>query len=172
MGIVRGKASRHMDILDYVIQFIAAAIGTWGFSAVFSTPKKEYFFCALNGGIIWITYLLLKDAGVGLTMSCMGSTFVITILARAFSAIRKNPVTVFLITAIFPLVPGAGIYYTAYYLIMNDVAMAALKGMETFKVVGGMVLGIVFGFFMPKVIFDILAKHGPKREDGRYQKLV
>ena len=161
-----------MDILDYVIQFIAAAVGTCGFSAVFNTPKKEYFFCAINGGIIWIVYLLMKDNGAGLTMACMGSTFVITILARVFSAIRKNPVTVFLITAIFPLVPGAGIYYTAYYLIMNDFTMAGIKGMETFKVVGGMVLGIVFGFFMPKGIFDMLAKHGTKKEDGRYQRLA
>lgn len=160
-----------MDIQDFIIQFIASAIGTAGFAAVFNTPKKEYLFCAINGGVIWVTYLLMKDNGAGITMASMGSTFVITIMARAFSSIRKNPVTVFLIPAIFPLVPGAGIYYTAYYIIMNDVAMAGVKGMETFEFVGGIVLGIVFGFFMPQGIFTKLAKLETKREDGRYQKI-
>ncbi len=160
-----------MGITDYIIQFIAAAIGTVGFSAVFNAPKKEYFFCAINGGLIWFTYLFMKDNGAGLTMACMGSTFVITITARIFSAVRKNPVTVFLIPAIFPLVPGAGIYYTAYYLIMNNLSMAGAKGMETFKIVGGIVLGIVFGFFMPQGIFTRISKLETKHEDGRYQKI-
>lgn len=160
-----------MDILYYFIQFIAAAIGTLGFSAVFNAPRKEYLFCAINGGILWTSYLIMKDNGAGITIACMGSTFVITIMARTFSAIRKNPVTVFLIPAIFPLVPGAGIYYTAYYIIMNDLSTAGIHGMETFKVVGGIVLGIVFGFFMPQGIFTRLAKLETKHEDSRYQKI-
>ena len=41
----------------------------------------------------------------------------------------------FLISGIFALVPGAGIYYTAYYFIMGDNAMAVAKGVETFKTV-------------------------------------
>lgn len=146
-----------MELIDYILQFIAAGIGTCAFAMVLNAPKSEYLLCAFNGAMIWLTYLMLLNFGAGITVACMGATFVVTIISRVFSAVRKNPVTVFLITAIFPLVPGAGIYYTAYYLIMDNLAMAGAKGLETFKVAGGIVLGIVFGFFIPQSIFTKLA---------------
>lgn len=160
-----------MEIFDYITQFVAAGVGTWGFSFVFNTPKKERIFCGINGAIVWLSYLLFIGLGSGITIACMGATFTITIVARIFSSIRKNPVTVFLITAIFPIVPGAGIYYTAYYLIMDNYVMAGAKGLETFKVAGGIVLGIVFGFMIPQTIFSKLAKYSRRDEDARYPKM-
>ena len=146
-----------MELIDYVSQLLAASIGTCAFAIVLHAPRKEYGFCTLNGAIAWLVYLLLTDVGAGITMACTGATFVITLIARILSAVRKNPATIFLITALFPLVPGAGIYYTAYYLIMNDFAAAGMKGLETFEVAGGIVLGIIFGFVIPQGIFTKMA---------------
>ncbi len=160
-----------MEPLDYILQFMAAGIGTFAFAVVLNAPKKEYILCAVNGAIAWLSYLLMKEMGAGVTMACMVSTFVITLISRVFSAIRKNPSTVFLVTAIFPLVPGAGIYYTVYYLIMEDFSAAGSKAMETFEIAGGIVLGIIFGFLIPQGIFGKLASLSKKEEDGRYQKL-
>ena len=160
-----------MDFLDYILQFIFAGIGTAAFALVFGAPRREYVFCMFNGAILWLTYLILLKFGTGITGACIGATFLDTLISRVFSAIRKNPVTVFLITAIFPLVPGAGIYYTAYYLIMGNYAMAGAKGLETFKIAGGIVLGIVFGFVVPQTIFAKLASLSSDKDDARYQKL-
>lgn len=146
-----------MELIDYILQIIAACIGTCAFAIVLHAPRKECFFCALNGAIVWFVYLMVMDLGAGITLSCTAATFVITLVSRFLSAVRKNPSTVFLISAIFPLVPGAGIYYTAYYLIMNDFAAAGAKGLETFEVAGGIVLGIIFGFVVPQGIFKRLA---------------
>lgn len=147
-----------MEMIDYILQIIAAGIGTCAFAIVFHAPRKEYFFCAMNGAIVWLVYLLTIKLGVGITIACTAATFVITLVSRFLSAVRKNPSTIFLITAIFPLVPGAGIYYTAYYLIMNDFAAAGAKGLETFEVAGGIVLGIIFGFVVPQGIFNRLSE--------------
>ena len=117
-------------------------------------------------------YLIFDWLGCGVTLACIGASFAITILARVFSALRKHPVTVYLISAIFPLVPGAAIYYTAYYLIMDDFAMAGAKGLEAFKMAGGITLGIMFGFGIPQSIFNGLAKLNKKAEDERYQQRV
>lgn len=160
-----------MEFADYILQFVAAGVGTCAFALVLGAPRREFIFCALNGAIIWLAYLMFINFGTGITVACMGATFMITIISRIFSAIRKNPVTIFLITAIFPLVPGAGIYYTAYYLIMDNYMMAGQKGLETFKIAGGIVLGIIFGFFVPQSIFSKLGTISKKTEDGRYQKL-
>ena len=69
-----------------------------------------------------------------------------------FAILLKTPVTVFLLTGIFPLVPGAGIYYTAYYFIQGENALSLANGISTFKVAVSLAVGIalVLGLPMPK----------------------
>ena len=57
----------------------------------------------------------------------------LTGFARFFAIAHKAPITLFLLCGIFPLVPGAGIYYTAYYLLLNEEQLFAAKGVETLK---------------------------------------
>ena len=56
------------------------------------------------------------------------------------------------------LVPGAGIYYTAYYFIMGDNAMALSKGIETIKIAVAIALAIVFVFSMPNPVAAALRR--------------
>ena len=65
----------------------------------------------------------------------------------------KCPITVFLISGIFPLVPGAGVYYTAYYLVMNQLGEAAQRGIGAIKVAFAIVLGIVCIVSIPREFF-------------------
>ena len=61
--------------------------------------------------------------------------------------------TVFLISGIFPLVPGAGIYWTAYYIVMNDLEQAGQRGFLTLKVAVAIVLSILLVFELPQGLF-------------------
>jgi len=45
--------------------------------------------------------------------------------------------------SIFPLLPGAGIYYTMSYFLQNNTEMAWSKGMETAGIAGVMAVGIL-----------------------------
>lgn len=141
-----------------ISQVIASMLGTLAFVILFNVPRKEYIFCACGGALGWITYLILTNQGASVTIASLGATLVLTIVARMLSIIRRCPVTVFLVTGIFTLVPGAGIYYTAYYLIMNDLAQFSAKGIETFKIAGAIVLGIVFGSAIPQSWFNKLGR--------------
>ena len=51
--------------------------------------------------------------------------------------------------------PGAGVYYTMYYLVSNELTLAAIKGLESLKIAFGIVLGIVFIVTIPKKWFFI-----------------
>lgn len=139
-------------------QLIAAMLGTFAFVVLFNAPRKEYFFSSANGALGWLAYLLFMGWGASTTIASLGATIILTLVARLLSAVRRCPVTVFLVTGIFVLVPGAGIYYTAYYLLMNDLAASTAKGVETFKVAGAIVLGIVFGFAVPQSWFNRLGR--------------
>ena len=50
---------------------------------------------------------------------------------------------------IFPLVPGAGIYYTAYYFLRDDRTLFLNKGVETLKIALALALGIALVCSLP-----------------------
>ena len=112
----------------------------------------------LTGAIGWVVYVIGLNSNMGTVLANLTATFALTVFSRILSAIRRNPVTIYLIAGIFPLVPGAGIYYTSYYFIMNDMPQFSNYGMETIKVAGAIVLGIVFGFGLPQSWFNALQR--------------
>lgn len=98
------------SIIGFIIQFIVAGFATFSFAVLFSAPKKELLYCGFSGAFGWILYYILVQLGMGVVVPSLIATFCLTILARIFAVIRSTPVTVYLLTGIFPLVPGAGIF--------------------------------------------------------------
>lgn len=137
-------------ILDFLLTLLAID----AFSVLFCTPKEQRFFCALTGALGWISYQLLLRMGSNFVFASLLASFHITFLSRLFAALRQTPVTVYLMPGILPLVPGAGIYYTSYYLIMQEMQVCAAKGVETFQIAGAIVLGITFAFSLPQDFFQ------------------
>ena len=141
-------------ITYYLIQFIISMIATMAFAIVFSAPKSELLLCGISGAIGWFCYVLINEIAGSPTLGNMIGAFFLTIFSRSFAVGRKNPVTIYLITGIFPLVPGAGIYYTSYYLIMNNMSMFSQYGLSTIKTAGAIVMGIIFGMTFPQSWFN------------------
>lgn len=148
--------------MEFIIQFIVALFATLSFAVIFSAPKKELFYCGFTGALGWIIYYIIVQFDMGVVFPSLIATLCLTIMARIFAAARSMPVTVYLLSGIFPLVPGAGIFYTAYYLFTNDRALSTSKGIETFEVTGAIVLGIIFGFGIPQSLFNLLK---PKKNE-------
>lgn len=109
--------------MEFIIQFIVALFATLSFAVIFSAPKKELFYCGFTGALGWIIYYIMVQFDMGVVFPSLIATLCLTIMARIFAAARSMPVTVYLLSGIFPLVPGAGIFYTAYYLFTNDRAL-------------------------------------------------
>lgn len=150
-----------------ILQVIVAMAATVAFAVLFHVPKSEYFLCGINGAIGWGVYLFCTEHGTGKAAASMWAALTLTLIARIFSALRKMPGTVFLITGIFTLVPGAGIYYTSYYLIANELSQCVAKGIETFKIAGAIVLGMIFGLMLPQSWFNQLRKIRRESEEEK-----
>ena len=146
-----------MIFVEFFIQFVIAMLSTISFAVLFTAPKKEIFYCGLTGAFGWIVYYLLTNNGIHLVLASGIATCCLTILSRCFAVVRKTPVTVYLLSGIFPLVPGAGIYYTAYYLFVGNTEMSGFKGLETLEIAGAIVFGIIFGFGIPQALFHKLS---------------
>ena len=135
---------------DYFTQFVVAVIATISFGITFHVPKRHYLAGGLTGAVGWMVYILCFDLlGVTAPIAVLIATLPLTLCARFFSVCHKAPVTVFLLPGIFPLVPGAGIYYTAYYFIQNENALALAKGISTFKIAVALAIGISLVLCVP-----------------------
>ena len=82
-------------------------------------------------------------------------TLAVVLISRILTVRMKCPITIFLISGIIPLVPGAGVYFTAYYLVTNQMALASQRGMEALKIAFAIVLGIVLIVSIPREFFQV-----------------
>lgn len=144
--------------LILVIKLIAVTIATIGFALIFGVPSRYYANCGLIGGAGWLIYQLSLINGMGETVATFVATVGVILLSRWFAVRKRCPVTIFLISGIIPLVPGAGIYWTAYYIVTNQLALASENGFMAVRAAVAIVLGIVFVFELPQRMFRFPGK--------------
>lgn len=151
--------------MNVIVQFLVAMIATIAFAILFSAPKKELLLCGISGAIGWLIYYVITRAGLSPVLASLLGTFALTLFSRTMAVVRLSPATMYLLPGIFPLVPGAGIYYTAYDLITGDGGIASSKGVETLELALAITFGIIFGFAIPQALFSRLGKklHGRKQ---------
>ena len=125
----------------WYIQLPAAFIGTVGFSALFGAPRRYYVDCGLVGMLGWAVYLLTAD--LGLVGAAFLGALTVAAVSSVLAVVRKCPTTVFLICGIIPLVPGGGIFWTAYYLVSDQLRLAATTGFTALKVTIAIAGGII-----------------------------
>lgn len=141
-----------------IVQFIVCFLAIISFAILFSAPKRQLIYCGLTGAAGWLVYLYLIENNAGIAVANLGASFTLTLMSRIFAAMERHPVTVYLLAGIFPLVPGAGIYYTSYYFINHEMENFASKGAETLIIAGSIVFGIVFGSSLPQSLFNTIGK--------------
>lgn len=144
--------------MTLLLQVTAAVIGTVAFSLLFGVPTRYYTYCGLIGGAGWLVYSIFIIRGCTSPTASLFATIVVILLSRLFAVRERCPVTIFLISGIFPLVPGAGVYWTAYYIVTNELDQASKTGFMALKVAVAIVLGIVFVFELPQGIFRVFSK--------------
>ena len=140
--------------MTFVLNLLLASTGSLAFAILYNVPRKFYLCAAFTGMAGWFCYYLIVPFTDTAVASFFGAVGVV-LVSRIFAVWKKCPITVFLISGIFPLVPGEGVYYTMYYLVSNELTLAAIKGLESLKIAFGIVLGIVFIVTIPKKWFFI-----------------
>ena len=129
-------------VIKIVANLACSFIGTIAYAVMFQVPRRFYIGCGITGSVGWMIYKLASVYCSVAVASFIGT--VCTVLVA----------TIFLISGIITLVPGAGIYFTAYYLVTNQLAMAAVKGLGAVKVAFAIVLGIVCIVSIPREVFQ------------------
>ena len=129
-----------------MIELLLVAAGCFvaiaGFAILLETPRKYIFLAGIagagGGGVLFFSVQHVLDV----VLASFLSALVIALLAHTFARIFKAPVTVFLIAGILPTVPGAGMYRTVYYILLNNRANASYYLIQTLEIAGVIALAI------------------------------
>lgn len=140
--------------ISYSIWFqcIACMIGCMGFSILFNIHGPGGLLCALGGVLTWLVYLLaLHISGDDLTAYFWG-TLIAAVYAEIMARIRKYPAISYLVVSIFPLIPGAGVYYAIHYAVQGQMEQFADKGLHTAGIAGIMAVAILLASTTVRII--------------------
>ena len=125
------------------VEAIACLVGCIGFAILFNIHGRGTILCAIGGVITWITYrLILKHLGSDITAYFWATIFAAT-YAEIMARIRKCPAIGYLVVSAFPLIPGAGVYYTMQYAVNKDLPGFTEQGMHTLAIAAVMAVGIL-----------------------------
>lgn len=137
-----------------IANIVCSFIGTIAFTVLFNVPSRFYKYCGFVGMLGWMCNYLCSDL-IYAPVATFLSTMLVVLCSRIFAVWRKCPITIFLISGIFPLVPGAAVYYTAYNFVMNNLDLAVDSGIYALKTAFAIVLGIVFIVSIPRQYFSV-----------------
>lgn len=141
--------------MGYVLaNMFCSFLGTVAFSVLFNVPRRFYICCGLTGMAGWLCYLVCEK-GMSVSTATFVGTVLVVLMSRMLAVWKKCPITVFLVSGIFPLIPGASVYYTVYNLVQGNLGEAADRGIGALKVAFAIVLGIVFVVSVPKQWFQL-----------------
>ena len=128
---------------NFLIHGIAAFIACAGFAIFFNIHGPDILICAFGGVLAWLAYLALCRCGYNDLLGYFCGAIVASGYAEAMARIRKRPAIAYLVIGIFPLIPGAGAYYTMNHAVQGNTDLFASQGMHTVAIAGIMALGIL-----------------------------
>ena len=122
---------------------VFAMVGCVGFSILFNIHGPGGLLCALGGGLAWLVYRISMGLGSGEILAYFWASFFASLYSEIMARIRKYPAISYLVVSIFPLIPGAGVYYTMNYAVRGEMELFASQGMHTAAIAGIMAVGIL-----------------------------
>lgn len=145
-----------------LVQIITGFFGSLGFGILFNVRGKRLLAASLAGLFSWSLYLLLGIWIADEALRYFIVAFVISVYCEIMARMLKSPTTTFLMTALVPLIPGGGLYYTMTNAISGDVIGFIERGLKTISLAVALALGVIVVTVMMNIINKV--KKLPKRQ--------
>ena len=134
------------------VQCLSSMIGCIGYAVIFNIHGPGGLLCALGGTLSWFIYAISLKFGVGDIGAYFFAALFSSVYAESMARIRKYPAISYLVISIFPLIPGAGVYYTMNCAFRDDMTGFSNQGMHTIAIAGVIAVGILLGSSIFKII--------------------
>ena len=128
---------------SHTIQCLVSLIGCVGFGILFNVHNLGVPLCAVGGCLTWAVYLIAMDVTGNIYVAKFWAAAFASAYSELLARIRKYPAISYLVVSLFPLLPGAGIYYTMGYALEGSMDLAMHKGLQTAAIAGVMAVGVL-----------------------------
>lgn len=142
---------------------LACLVGGMGFVVVFNIHGKGGILCAVGGMVTWVTYLLIVQVSGHEYLAYFCATLVASLYSEIMARVRKFPATAYLVISAFPLLPGAGIFYTMRCAVSGDMQGVISQGVNTLAIAGIMAVGILITSTLFRILSQRQAQHIGKK---------
>lgn len=131
--------------LEYglAVNVMAAFVGCFGFSILFNIHGPGALLCVLGGVITWAVYFVTLELGGSDLTGYFWATVFASTYSELMARVRKYPAISYLVVSIFPLIPGASVYYTMNDAVRGNMDSFASRGMHTVAIAGVIAVGIL-----------------------------
>lgn len=153
-----------MDQFTYYLPCLWAFLACIGFSVLFNIHGAGMFICAGGGALGWLCYLLTAPLVHSDIIQYFFAALVISAWSELMARLRKCPVTSYLLVALFPLVPGGGIYYTMEYAMSGETSLFLSTLLHTLGLVGALATGVLLVSSLMRLIIVSQEKRRARQE--------
>ena len=130
------------QLQQILLHSVGAFGGTLGYAFLLNAPLNTVLPASLTGLLGYVIYEVLVGFSLcGMIFSYFIATVVITVLCEIAARIMRMPSTIFLLTALVPLVPGYTFYCAMLGLVENNGRAAASYGLEAVQIVAAIAVG-------------------------------
>lgn len=126
----------------YFLPCLWAFLACAGFCVILNV-RTGIIYCCIGGTLGWLVYLLSMLALENDLISYFLAAIAISVYSEVMARVRKCPVTGYILISYFPLVPGAGIYYSMQYAMQGNTAMFMQRGLHTLGIACCLALGVL-----------------------------
>ena len=150
-----------MPLYEQLLRAVFGAfVGAAGFAMLVHVPGRAWFMSGVIASFSYLLYWFMTYLGLADPMSIfIGSLF--GSLAGLLCARKMKIIgTVYLMSAVVPVVPGLGLYRMMAALGRQQLAAGAMTGLQAMITVAMIALGLGAGAFVDRVLWS----HHAKRE--------
>lgn len=147
--------------MQNIIQLLAATLGSLGFAMLFNIRGIKLIFATCGGFFAWGVYLFAAQFYENPYFCGFAASIMLTLYAELMARIHKTPVTVFLVSAAIPLIPGAALYRTMNCLMQRQWNAFAAESTYTLLFAASMSAGITLSTVIFRTLWNII--HGQRR---------
>ena len=129
-------------IRQIVLHSVGSFGGTLGYAFLLNAPVSTVLPASLTGLLGYVLYeVMVILLGQSEIFSYFAATVVISVLCETEARVMRMPSTIFLITALVPLVPGYTFYCAMLALVEDNGAAAAAFGLKAVQIVAAIAVG-------------------------------
>lgn len=141
----------------WIVQSVTSFLATAAFGIIYNIPRRPLIHGGLIGMAAWLIYFFLFGWSGNDFAATFAASFVIAILSQVFARRFKNPVIVYSVSGIIPLVPGGLTYSVMSRAVADQYALALHLAEKAFVLSGAIAMGLIFA----EVLYQIFRRWRP-----------